>query len=292
MSNQLALVEQREIIKRALMPENSNDHELELFLAYASRTGLDPIARQIYATRNNGKLMISATIDGFRVVAERSGRYRGQVGPQWCGPDGVWRDVWLASQPPAAARVGVLRSDFTEPMWAIALWSEYVQKTREGKPSFAWARMPSLMLAKCAEALALRKAFPNDLSGIYASEEIGSETPAAVELPAIEVQAEAEEFVTSKQVQALAIALKSAGFSSDEEGKATGRSFIAYLAGRGPLASVKELTKAEAQRVLDRLGTGENGNYRAQEELVDEALAAWSASKMESESGLEVIDAA
>jgi len=114
-------------------------------------------------------------------------------------------------------------------------------------------------------------------------EEVADFDPKPASAAEIIDEPEAEELVTPKQVQALAIALKSAGFSSDEEGKATGRSFIAFLAGRGSLASVKELTRIEAQRVLDRLGSGENGNYRTQEGLVDEALAAWSASKIEAE---------
>lgn len=161
---------------RQLGVEQAPPGDLAVFLHYAQRTGLDPFARQIYmiARRSRGEVRwtIQVGIDAFRIVAQRSHEYAGQVGPEWCGPDGTWRDVWLDNQPPAAARVGVLRKGFTGPLYAVALWREYVPTDRDGKPTGLWPTKPALMLAKVAEALALRKAFPHDLSGIYTGDEL------------------------------------------------------------------------------------------------------------------------
>lgn len=180
--------QQVELLRRTVC-RGGTDDEVQLFVATAQRLRLDPFARHIFAVRRWDRdaqrevMQAQVSIDGFRAVADSTGKYAGQTHPQWCGADGEWRLVWLGDDPPAAARVGVHRIGFVEPLYRVARYESYVQLTRDKKTSqmranAMWAKMPEVMLAKCAEALALRSAFPHELSGVYTPDEMGqADTP-------------------------------------------------------------------------------------------------------------------
>lgn len=158
--------------------KDASPAEIMQYLNLCDKTGMSPEARQIYMIdRWDSKLKRTVktpmfSIEAFRLIAERSHKYCGQVGAWWCGADGIWKDVWLSDKPPAAAKVGVLRLDFKEPLYAVATYRSYCQFKQDGSPQQNWAKMPDVMLAKCAESLALRKAFSQDLSGLYTIEEM------------------------------------------------------------------------------------------------------------------------
>ena len=172
MTSSLALwtPEQTQLISTTIAPGCSGD-ELRLFAYACQRTGLDPFSKQIYAIKRGGKLTIQAGIDGLRSIAERTGQLDGSE-TFWCGEDGQWQDVWLGAKPPAAAKTIIHRKGASHPFVGVARFADY--NAGQG----LWAKMPAAMIAKCSEALALRKAFPADLSGVYSTDEM---QPAEVE---------------------------------------------------------------------------------------------------------------
>ena len=148
-----------EIIKNVLSFK-INDVDLKTFLHACRQTRLCPVRRQIYALSRGGKMTIQTGIDGFRVIAERTGKYSpgkdteflydekgrligAKVYVKKMTPDGSWHDIS-----------------------ATAFIQEY--NSNQG----LWKKMAHVMLEKCAEARVLRRAFPADLSGLYSSEEM------------------------------------------------------------------------------------------------------------------------
>ncbi len=179
MSNELAVISKDKIqLVKDMICKGASDNELEMFVSVCNKTGLDPLSKQCWAVKrwdsSLGREVFSfqTGVDGFRVIANRSNKYAGQLGPFWCGDDGAWKDVWLDSKPPVAAKIGVIRADFKEPLWAVAKFSSYAAKKKDGSLAPFWLKMPDLMIAKVAECLAFRKAFPQDLSGVYSDTEI------------------------------------------------------------------------------------------------------------------------
>jgi phage recombination protein Bet len=141
-------------VQSVLAPDLTAD-ELKLFAMVANRSGLDPFAKQIYAVKRKGRVTFQTGIDGYRSIAARTGMYDGQDEPEY-GPVCV-----CGTEPqghPESATVRVYRKGVARAIAATAFWHEY----KPGDNDFMWVRMPRVMIAKVAEALALRKAFPYD----------------------------------------------------------------------------------------------------------------------------------
>ena len=158
-----------DLIKSQIAPGLS-DNELKLFLHVCKTTRLDPLMRQIYVVkrrvRGQDKMTFQVSIDGSRLVADRSGCYAGSDDSMF-----TYASSDENQGTPLTATVTVwklvhgIRCAFT----ATARWSQYFPGEELG---FMWRKMPHVMLAKCAEALALRKAFPAELSNLYVKEEM------------------------------------------------------------------------------------------------------------------------
>ena len=139
---------QVDLIKKVIAV-GATDDELKLFLYVADKSGLDPLRKQIYFIKRCGKMTIQTAIDGFRSIADRTGQYSSSDEPIIEEKDG--------KPIKATVSIGKITQGVIGKFTASARWSEYYP---EKSNSFMWDKMPNTMLGKCAEALALRKAFP------------------------------------------------------------------------------------------------------------------------------------
>lgn len=157
--------DQVDLIKEQIA-KDATDNELKLFLYQCQRTALDPLAKQIYFRKQWNKkrgcndIIFITAIDGYRLIADRTGKYAGNDDPVFDNEDNPQK---------ATCTVYKMVDGQVRPFTASARWSQFYPGDQQG---FMWQKMPHHMLGKCAEALALRKAFPNELSGIYTKEEM------------------------------------------------------------------------------------------------------------------------
>lgn len=182
---------------RALGITNATEEDLLVFFHYCQKTQLDPFSKQIYLIERRSKVdgkwvyrqVIVIGIDGYRLNAQRAADKRGVVidyeDPTWFDDDGKKYEVWLRrDKTPAAARVTVIKKypdGRTSRFPAVAIFedfADYAAEYKDNKPTGGrtlkaqWGVMPAHMIRKVAEAQALRMAFPHDLGGTYAEEEM------------------------------------------------------------------------------------------------------------------------
>jgi hypothetical protein len=181
---------QEEILRRSALCSRLDDNQIDYFFEVIRRTRLDPFTGQIRADIRNSKdpddrnkkiptLILITTLQGLRVLAERTGHHQGEEGPQWCGTNGDWVDVWLPEAPPAAARAKIFRNDRDRAQGAVVRWDAFVQMEwgtgGQLQVGLFWKKMGSHMLGKCALAGCYRAAYPDPCSGLYIPEELAQE---------------------------------------------------------------------------------------------------------------------
>lgn len=188
--------------------QSLTDEEFAYLVEVSKATGLNLFQRQLHGLKRGGRLSIQTGIDGYRLIAARTGIHAGTSDATFQVDD---RSL------PVAASVTVcklLPNGAIAQFCATARWTEYAQGN-----SPMWQKMPYLMLSKCAESLALRKAFPGELSGIYTNEEMMQ----ADHMEVVPHQQPQQPQVEAKQAQQLQAFIEEQALVV-EEGKAANKS--------------------------------------------------------------------
>lgn len=172
--------EQMKLLSDHIM-KGASPIELQYFGEVCKRVGLDPFKKQIHAVQrwdSGAKRMVwsyQTGIDGYVAIAHRNGLCAGIEDVKFLPED---------ESPPnptkATCTVWKIVGGQRVPFTASARWTEYVQCTKDGVPNSMWRKMPYGQLGKCAKALALRMAFPEEIGGILTDvemEQADSEAP-------------------------------------------------------------------------------------------------------------------
>ena len=265
--------EQRAVLGSLGVGADCTNAELAGYLHLCQRRALDPFLKQVYLIgrwdRQEGRKVYrpQTGIDGFRVIARRAADKSGidyeYEDTVWYAADGSQHDVWLWAEPPAAAKVVVLRNG--KRFSGVARFAAYVDTDKDGQPKNRWKADPDGQIAKCAESQALRKAFPEDLSGLYSDvemEHLDDETPResiqgqTIRETVVAQNGDAEQgdgMSAKRQRNQIVLLLSKRGITSPELALA----YMAKVADR-EITKPEELTGAEAAQVMAALNRGDH----------------------------------
>ena len=166
------------LVQVGVIPQGTPDSAISMYAKFCAESNLSPFKKQVHLvkrwTKDGDRYTIQTGIDGYRAIANRTGQYAGNDDYRFDEGLTEYEAIKGNRKPPTTATATVYRivGGVRCPFSSTARWDEYVQTNKEGKPSAMWAKMPYLMLGKCAEALALRKAFPEEIGGVYTDEEM------------------------------------------------------------------------------------------------------------------------
>ncbi|MFI7125916.1 phage recombination protein Bet [Nonomuraea sp. NPDC050153] len=264
--------EQRAVLGSMGVDGECTNAELAGFLHLCQRRELDPFLKQVYLIgrydkRAGRKVFTPQTgIDGFRVIARRAADKSGidyeYEDTVWFDADGAQHEVWLTDAPPVAAKVVVIRNG--KRFSGVARYAAYVDRDRDGNPKNQWKTSPDGQIEKCAEAKALRRAFPEDLGGMYSDvemEHLDDETPRETiqgqtireAVAAQNGDAEHVDGMSAKrQRNQIALLLSKKGITTPD----LALTYMSKVADRD-IVKPEELTGAEAAKVMVALGRGD-----------------------------------
>ena len=177
-------IELIEVLRNSLYP-GVNDDSIKMVIGYCNAAGLDVMQKPVHivpmwdSKARANRDVIMPGINLYRVNAARSGQLAGISEPEF-GPEVDDNLDGVAITYPQWCRVTVKRAlnnghvaEFT----AVERWREnYATKGRDtAAPNAMWAKRPYAQLAKCAQAQALRMAFPESCGQPTAEEMAGKD---------------------------------------------------------------------------------------------------------------------
>lgn len=224
-------------LTRRTVAKDCNEAEFDQFIHICKAVQLDPLRRQIYAfvfgkdKAADRRLVVVTGIDGYRAISDRSDNYR----PDDKAPRFKYDETLkCATNPLGIVSAEVTLYKYSHGGWHPVVgevyWDEYVptkypndafeyidtgETWADGNPKrkkipkknaeliidptkSAWIKSPRNQIAKCAEAQAHRKGWPNDFSGLFVQEEIDREH--TIDLTASEIVTRAEADVRMAQL--------------------------------------------------------------------------------------------
>ena len=185
---------------KATVAADTNQLEFDLFMEACRSYRLDPFRKQIFAlvySKNDAakrKMSIIVSRDGYRILAQRCGDYR----PASEKAEIIYDESLRSDTNPkgiVSATVKLWKQDNRGEWYPVigeAYWDEFAPLKDEwgeddkGKrrptgrktldTSGNWAKMPIVMITKCAESQALRAGWPDQFGGVFSEEEMERHT--------------------------------------------------------------------------------------------------------------------
>jgi phage recombination protein Bet len=161
-------------IVRNTIFKNSTDEELALFFHICKSNNCSPLDRllhpSVYKDSDGNRILVVVTsIDLMRSRSVETGLDNGMDEPEFSESIFDLKTEKETIKVPEWCKVRVYKKNVERPYVGVARWVEFYPGEKRGH---MWRKMPTIMLAKCAEAQARRLAFPRELNKLYEEAEI------------------------------------------------------------------------------------------------------------------------